>query len=81
MNFASVAAETHKTLLVDVDEQESSTWWAERVGVEDLAFDLATDTNPDLLERLDQLDYDLVIVDCPGHLTGGGRHARRSASC
>ena len=72
MNFASVAAETHKTLLVDVDEQESSTWWAERVGVEDLAFDLATDTNPDLLEGLGQLDYDLVIVDCPGHLTGEG---------
>lgn len=72
MNFASVAAETHKTLLVDVDEQESSTWWADRVGVDDLAFDLATDTNPELLAGLDQLDYELVIVDCPGHLTGEG---------
>ena len=42
----------------------------ERVGVEDLAFDLATDTNPDLLEGLGQLDYDLVMVDCPGQRTG-----------
>jgi chromosome partitioning protein len=72
MNTAAIAAETgHRTLLVDVDEQCSSTWWADRVG-DDLPFDTATSTDSALLARLGELDYDLVIVDCPGHLTGEG---------
>src|SRR5947209_2888631 len=68
MSLAAVAAETGRVLVVDVDPQGSATWWAERVG-ERLPFDIASDTNPDVLRRLRELDeYDLVIVDTPGSL-------------
>jgi len=68
MSLAAVAAETGRVLLVDVDPQESATWWGEQVG-EKLPFDLATDTNPAVLRRLRELaEYDVVIVDTPGSL-------------
>jgi len=68
MNLAAVAAETGRVLLVDVDPQESATWWAEQAG-DSLPFDVATDTNPAVLRRLRELgDYDVVIVDTPGSL-------------
>ena len=68
MSLAAVAAETGRVLLVDVDPQESATWWADQVG-EKLPFDLATDTNPAVLRRLRELaEYDVVIVDTPGSL-------------
>ena len=68
MSLAAVAAETGRVLLVDVDPQESATWWCEQVG-EKLPFDVATDTNPAVLRRLRELaQYDVVIVDTPGSL-------------
>ncbi len=68
MSLAAVAAETGRVLLVDVDPQESATWWGDQVG-EKLPFDLATDTNPAVLRRLRELaEYDVVIVDTPGSL-------------
>lgn len=68
MNLAAVAAETGRVLLVDVDPQQSATWWSEQAG-DRLPFDVATDTNPAVLRRLRELgDYDVVIVDTPGSL-------------
>jgi chromosome partitioning protein len=71
MNFAAVAAESRSVVLVDVDEQESANWWAKRVG-DDLPFDIAADTNPRILARIGELDADVIVVDCPGHLDGVG---------
>lgn len=70
MTFAAVAAEHRNVLLVDVDEQASAQWWSSRVA--ELPFDIAADTNQGLLAKLKQQPYDIVVVDCPGHLDGAG---------
>lgn len=69
MSLAAVAAESSRTLVVDVDPQRSSTWWADRSG-DNLPFDIAADTDPAHLARLRELDYDTVFVDTPGSLEG-----------
>jgi chromosome partitioning protein len=69
MNLASVCAENSRVLVVDVDPQGSSSWWADRAG-DNLPFDVADDTNPKNLARLRELDYDVVFVDTPGSLEG-----------
>lgn len=72
MSFAAVAAESARVLLVDVDEQESATNWASRVPDSAMTFDFAAGTDPSELSRLKDQPYDLVVVDCPGHLDGHG---------
>lgn len=69
MSLAAVTAESSRVLLVDVDPQQSSTWWAERAG-DDLPFDFASDTDPGNLARLRELPYDVVFIDTPGSLEG-----------
>ncbi|MCS5498200.1 ParA family protein [Cnuibacter physcomitrellae] len=68
MNLAAIAAQNSRVLVVDVDPQQSTTWWAETAG-EDLPFDFAADTNPVNLARLRVLPYDLIFIDTPGNLT------------
>lgn len=67
MNLAAVMAKHSRVLVVDVDPQQSTTWWAGRAG-EDLPFDFAADVDPGHLLRLRQLDYDTIIIDTPGNL-------------
>lgn len=67
MNLAAAAAEGARVLVVDIDPQGSTTWWAERAG-EDLPFDFAAETAPENLARLRELPYDVVFVDTPGSL-------------
>lgn len=70
MNLAAVLAEAgQRVLVVDVDPQASTTFWAERAG-EGLAFDYATETDPSKLAHMRQLPYDILLVDAPGSLEG-----------
>jgi len=68
MNLAAIAAENSRVLVVDVDPQQSTTWWASTAG-DDLPFDFADDTDPATLSRMRDLPYDVIFVDTPGNLT------------
>ena len=67
MNLAAVIAKSSRVLVVDVDPQQSSTWWADNAG-DDLPFDLMPDADPSNLVRLRELPYDFIFVDTPGSL-------------
>lgn len=69
MQLGAVLTRRYRVLVVDVDRQQSTVWWAENVR-DRLPFDFAGNQNPKMLIRLRelQLDYDYVIVDTPGSL-------------
>lgn len=67
MNLAAVMSKHSRVLVVDVDPQQSTTWWATNAG-ESLPFDFAADVDPDNLVRLRELPYDTIFVDTPGSL-------------
>ena len=67
MNVAACLARGHRVLVVDVDPQESTTWWAENAG-EELPFDFTADVEPGKLSRIRNADYDFVLIDTPGTL-------------
>lgn len=67
MNLAACFARGSNVAVIDVDPQMTSTKWAEAAG-EDLPFDFTTETDPAMLIRIRELDYDTVIVDTPGSL-------------
>lgn len=70
MNLAAVIAENARVLVVDVDPQGSASTWAETAG-EQLPFQFASEHNPAVLEKIRGLpDYDVVLVDTPGNLSG-----------
>lgn len=78
VNLAAILAGKFTTLLVDTDPQQSASWWCERG---DMDFDLAQETNPQLLEKLHQVkDYDLIVVDTPPALRSDALKAVVSAS-
>jgi chromosome partitioning protein len=68
MNLAAVTAKNSKVLVVDVDPQQSTSWWASTAG-DRLPFDFASDTDVSNLARMRDLPYDVVFVDTPGNLT------------
>jgi chromosome partitioning protein len=68
VNLAAVAAEHSRVMVVDVDPQQSTTWWAETAG-DNLPFDFASDTEVANLSRMRDLPYDVIFVDTPGNLT------------
>lgn len=70
VNLAAVLAKNaNRVLVVDVDPQESTTWWAENAG-ERLPFDFAASVDASNLANLRELEdqYDVVLVDTPGNL-------------
>lgn len=67
MNLAAVMAKHSRVLVVDVDPQRSTTWWAENAG-DKLPFDFAADVDPTNLARLRELPYDAIFIDTPGSL-------------
>jgi chromosome partitioning protein len=68
LELAAVFADTSgRALVVDIDPQRS----AEEIitASENVPFDFAAEDDPRVLERLRTvLDYDAIIVDCPGNL-------------
>lgn len=69
MSLASILAEKYKLLAVDADSQGSFTWWVQQ-SKKGIGFDLAQETDPQLLENLRLVvGYDLIIVDTPPALS------------
>lgn len=69
MALASILAEKYKLLAVDADPQGSFTWWVQQ-SKKGIGFDLAQETDPQLLENLrNVVGYDLIIVDTPPALS------------
>lgn len=66
---AAIAQKKNKrkrVLLIDTDPQVSATWW---VNNQSWAFDLAQETNPQLLSKLRSIqEYDIGICDTPPSL-------------
>lgn len=69
MQLAASLSTAYRVLVVDVDPQRSTAWWAENAPVP-LPFEYAGSQSPGMLARLHllNLDYDFVIVDTPGSL-------------
>ncbi|KJL44997.1 ParA family protein [Microbacterium trichothecenolyticum] len=69
MQVAAELSRRHRVLVVDVDRQESTVWWAENAR-DLLPFDFAGSQHPNMLSRLRDLraDYEFVLVDTPGSL-------------
>lgn len=67
MNLAACFSRGSDVAVVDVDPQQTSTAWALAAGG-DLPFDFTSETDPDMLVRMRELDYDVVVVDTPGSL-------------
>ena len=69
MALASILAEKYKLLAVDADSQGSFTWWVQQ-SKKGIGFDLAQETDPQLLGNLrNVVGYDLIIVDTPPALS------------
>lgn len=68
MNLAAIAAENSRVLVVDVDPQQSTTWWATTAD-QNLPFDFAPENDASNLSRLRALPFDVIFVDTPGNLT------------
>ncbi|MBW9108985.1 ParA family protein [Microbacterium trichothecenolyticum] len=69
MQVGAELSRRHRVLVVDVDRQQSTVWWAENVR-DGLPFDFAGSQHPNMLSRLRELgaDYEVVLVDTPGSL-------------
>ena len=69
MQLGAALSRRHRVLVVDVDRQRSTVWWADNARAR-LPFDFAGDQNPKLLARMRELgvEYDFVLVDTPGSL-------------
>lgn len=69
MQLGAALSRRHRVLVVDVDRQQSTVWWAENMR-DRLPFDFAGSQNPKMLSRLAELGvtYDFVLVDTPGSL-------------
>ncbi|MDR7113764.1 chromosome partitioning protein [Microbacterium trichothecenolyticum] len=69
MQVGAELSRRHRVLLVDVDRQQSTVWWAENAR-DQLPFDFAGSQHPNMLSRLRELrvDYEFVLVDTPGSL-------------
>ena len=66
VSLASILGKKYKTLLVDTDApQYSASYWIKN-GEDRMPFDLAQESDPNLLRQLKNVDdYEFVIVDTP----------------
>lgn len=67
MQLGAALSRRHRVLVVDVDHQQSTVWWAQNLH-QRLPFDFAGNQSPQTLARLRELhlEYDFVLVDTPG---------------
>lgn len=68
MQLAAALSRRHRVLVVDVDPEQSTVWWAENVE-QHRPFDFAGSQHPSVLSHLAD-DYDFLPVDIPGSLKG-----------
>ncbi|MBD2388129.1 ParA family protein [Cylindrospermum sp. FACHB-282] len=65
VNLAANFARDKKVILIDADIQGSASWWFRR-NQQGMGFDLAQESEPQLLGELRRITgYDLVVVDTP----------------
>jgi chromosome partitioning protein len=65
VNLAANFAQEKKVILIDADIQGSASWWLRR-NHQGMGFDLAQESDPQLLGKLRKITgYDLVVVDTP----------------
>ncbi len=69
MQLGAILSRRFNVLVVDVDPQQSTVWWAENAR-DRLPFDFAGNQSPRMLAHLRELRgaYDFVLVDTPGSL-------------
>ena len=69
MQLAAILSRRFRVLVVDVDPQQSTVWWAENAR-DRLPFHFAGRQSPRMLAHVRELkvDYDFVLVDTPGSL-------------
>ncbi|MBN9154695.1 MAG: ParA family protein [Microbacterium sp.] len=69
MQLGASLSRRFRVLVVDVDPQQSTAWWAANAD-NHLPFDFAGAQHPNMLARLRELhsEYDFVFVDTPGSL-------------
>lgn len=69
MQLGAALSRRFRVLVVDVDPQRSTVWWAENAR-DGLPFDFAGNQSPRMLARVRELrvEYDFVLVDTPGSL-------------
>ena len=69
MQLGAVLSRRFTVLVVDVDPQQSTVWWADNAR-DRLPFDFAGQQSPKMLARVRELrvEYDFVLVDTPGSL-------------
>ncbi|MCR2811275.1 MULTISPECIES: ParA family protein [unclassified Microbacterium] len=69
MHLGAVLSRRCRVLVVDVDPQRSTAWWAENAR-DRLPFDFAGYQSPAILAQLPELraEYDFVLFDTPGGL-------------
>lgn len=78
VNLAAILAAKFPTLFVDADAQGSASWWIEQGH---MPFDLAQETDPELLKQLCKIkDYELIVVDTPPALRSNALKAVLSAA-
>lgn len=69
MQLGATLSRRFRVLVVDVDPQQSSVWWADNA-LDGLPFDFAGSQSATSIAGLRELDvdYDFVLVDTPGRL-------------
>lgn len=69
MQLGATLSRRFRVLVVDVDPQQSTVWWAENA-LDGLPFDFAGSQSAKSIAGLRELDveYDFVLVDTPGRL-------------
>lgn len=70
MALAALAATTERVLVVDLDPQGSAVDWAAAAEAngKDLDFQIVTARDPENLQQMRSLEFDLILVDTPGNL-------------
>ncbi|MHA7306597.1 AAA family ATPase [Arthrobacter sp. TMN-49] len=70
MSLAAIAAENSRVLVVDIDPQGTAADWSARAEAngQTHAFEVVSESDPEILSRVREADFDMVFVDTPGNI-------------